>query len=162
MFCVNCGPERKRLVCFGMLGELCLPPRFKRLKVCLSFHCANTEFGVQQNFFLLSSLGEERFGFCTMESQLQISTALKWSACCRKEVDEPSRGCSGLLKWHNTLLMFFPLLILALSPFSSFSFLLLLLWMCHIEYCRDSTAELWYSPSAPSLGCVFPRTVIST
>lgn len=92
----------------------------------------------------------------------RVWCSAEFFSCCRKEVDELSRGCSGLLKWHNTLLMFFPLLILALSPFSSFSFLLLLLWMCHIGYCRDSTAELWYSPSAPSLGCVFPCTVMST
>lgn len=27
--------------------------------------------------------------------------------------------------------------------------------MCLIRYCGDSTAELWYSPSAPCLSCVF-------
>lgn len=77
-------------------GSVCAPPpptRFKRLKVCLSFRCASTEWGVQQSlFFLLSSaLAPVRWrrggvGTADQRSLEVVCTLQKGSPCDSREV----------------------------------------------------------------------------
>lgn len=88
--------EEPRFALAGWESSVCLPDS-RDSEFASHFTVQTRSLAFSRTFFLFPPSERNSLALVRWwrgESRLQISTALKWSACCRKEVDETSRGCN--------------------------------------------------------------------